>query len=94
VHERALMNDLVRKLEEVARAEDAARVTRVEVRFGALSHFTPEHFREHFEDVTRGSVAEGAEVDAVLDETLAGEQATGVVLVSVEVENRARAEAS
>ena len=38
------------------------------VRLGALSHFTPEHFREHFEDASRGTIAEGAEVDAVVDE--------------------------
>jgi hydrogenase nickel incorporation protein HypA/HybF len=80
------MTDVVRKVEEVARAEGAARVTRVEVRFGPLSHFTPEHFREHFEDATRGTCAEGAVVDAVLDDDLTGERAAGVVLVGVEVE--------
>ena len=94
MHERALMKDLVRKVEDVARAEGAARVTRVEVRFGALSHLTPEHFREHFEDATRGTVADGAEVDAALDESLAGERAAGIVLVSVEVESRAKVEAT
>ena len=43
-------------------------MTRVTVQLGALSHFTPEHFREHFEDATRGTLAEGADVDAELDE--------------------------
>ena len=71
MHERALMDDLMRKIEEVARADGAARVTRVAVRLGALSHFTPEHFREHFVDASRGTLAEGAEVDAVLDDDLA-----------------------
>ncbi len=94
MHERALMADLVRKLDEVARAEGAERVTSVVVCLGALSHFTPEHFREHFEDATRGTVAEGAEVDAVLDESLTGESAAGVVLASVEVESRERVEAT
>ena len=86
MHERALMGDLMRKVEDVAGAEGAARVTRVEVRLGPLSHFTPEHFREHFEDAARGTRAEGAEVDAVLDDDLTGEGAAGVVLVGVEVE--------
>ena len=45
----------------------ASRVTRVDVRLGALSHFTPEHFREHFEDASRGTLAEGAAVHAELD---------------------------
>jgi hydrogenase nickel incorporation protein HypA/HybF len=85
VHERALISDLVRKVEDVARVEGAERVTRVEVRFGTLSHFTPAHFRDHFEDAARGTVAEGADVDAVLDEGLTGERAAGVVLVGVEI---------
>jgi hydrogenase nickel incorporation protein HypA/HybF len=85
VHERALMDDLVRKVLAVAEAERAASVTRIRVRLGALSHFTPEHFVEHWLDATRGTFAGGAEVDATLDEDLSGEAAQGVVLESVEV---------
>lgn len=58
------MDDLVREIESVARGERAHRVTRVRVRLGALSHFTPEHFRDHFEDAARGTLAEGATVEA------------------------------
>jgi hydrogenase nickel incorporation protein HypA/HybF len=86
VHERALMADVIRKLEEVAHADGAARVTRVSVRLGALSHFSPEHFREHFVDASRGTVAEGCEVDAVLESDVHAPNASGVVLESVEVE--------
>ena len=85
MHERALMDDLVRKVTAVAEAEDAVSVTRIRVRLGALSHFTPEHFVEHWVDVSRGTIAEGAEVDARLDEDLEGEGAQGVVLESVDV---------
>jgi hydrogenase nickel incorporation protein HypA/HybF len=79
------MDDLVRKVLAVAEAERAASVTRIRVRLGALSHFTPEHFVEHWLDATRGTFAGGAEVDATLDEDLSGEAAQGVVLESVEV---------
>ncbi len=92
MHERALMVDLVRKIEEVALDAGGARVTHVAVRLGRLSHFTPEHFREHFVDATRGTIAEGAHVDAVVDAALEGEQAGGVVLASVEVETMEPAE--
>ena len=86
MHERALMTDLMREIEDVARADGATRVTRVSVRLGALSHFTEEHFREHFVDASRGTLAEGAAVDAVLASDLDDPRATGVVLESVEVE--------
>jgi len=86
MHERALMTDVMRKVESVAAREGAGRVVRLEVRLGALSHFTPEHFREHFEDVSRGTIAEGAEVNATVDDDVTDEHAQGVILESVEVE--------
>ena len=86
MHERALIADVMRKVESVAAREGAGRVVRLEVRLGALSHFTPAHFREHFADVSRGTVAEGAEVDAIVDHDVAAEHAQDVILESVEVE--------
>ncbi len=88
MHERALMQDLMREIEAVARADGATRVTKIEVRLGALSHFTPEHFREHFVDSSRGTLAEGAEVEATLATSIDDPRSAGVVLESVEVEVR------
>jgi hydrogenase nickel incorporation protein HypA/HybF len=84
-HERALMDDLMRKIESVARAEGAARVTAIGVRLGPLSHFTPEHFREHFEWASKDTMAEGAEVRVEGWEDVEGANAQGVVLAEVEV---------
>lgn len=86
MHERALMRDVLRKIEEVAVAGGATRVTRVSVRLGSLSHFTPDHFGSHFADASRGTIAEGAEVDAVVDSDIAAERARDVVLDSIEVD--------
>jgi hydrogenase nickel incorporation protein HypA/HybF len=79
------MDDLVRKVLAVAAAEDAASVTRIRVRLGALSHFTPEHFVEHWQDAAHGTVAAEATVEATPDGDLTGPAAAGVVLESVEV---------
>lgn len=86
MHERALMNDVMRELERVAAENGATRIEQVRVRLGPLSHFTPDHFREHFEDAARGTPAENAVVDAFVDETLDGERAHGVVVASVDVD--------
>jgi hydrogenase nickel incorporation protein HypA/HybF len=85
MHERALLDDLVRKVLAVAESEGAASVTRIRVRLGRLSHFTPEHFVEHWVDASRGTLAEGAAVEARIDDDLTAEAAQGVVLESVEV---------
>jgi hydrogenase nickel incorporation protein HypA/HybF len=82
------MDDLVAKVVAVAKAEGATAVVRIRVRLGALSHFTPDHFVEHWEDASRGTVAEGARVDATMGDDLAGAAAQGVVLESVEVSVR------
>lgn len=86
MHERALMADVMRRIEQVAAEQGATRVTRVAVRFGPLSHFTPEHFAEHFVDASRGTIAEGAEVVGVLDDDIRANRAHDVLLESVEVE--------
>jgi hydrogenase nickel incorporation protein HypA/HybF len=78
------MEDLVRKLVSVA-AEEGGRIACVRVRLGALSHFTPEHFREHFEDAVRGTLAEGAAVEAVLSDDPYDPSAQGVLLESVDL---------
>ena len=86
MHEQAVMRDLVGRIVDVAAAERASAVTRIQVRLGALSHFTPEHFREHFEDASRGTSAEGAAVEALHSDDATAADAASVVLESVELE--------
>jgi hydrogenase nickel incorporation protein HypA/HybF len=86
VHEKALMDDLLRKLESSAQEEGAQRVTRIRVRLGVLSHLTEAHFREHFEHAARGTLAEGAEIEAEVGTDPTERDAQGVVLESIEVE--------
>jgi hydrogenase nickel incorporation protein HypA/HybF len=86
MHEMTLMNDLVGRIEALARERGALRVSAVRVRLGALSHISPEHFREHFDARCRGTVAEGARlvVDRGVDPR--DPRAQDVVLDSVDVE--------
>ncbi|WP_019567518.1 hydrogenase maturation nickel metallochaperone HypA [Thioalkalivibrio sp. ALMg13-2] len=85
MHEFSLMADLMRKIEQVAADNNARRVTRVRVWLGALSHITPEHFREHFEDGTRGTVAEGAELDVETSDDETHPEAQQILLRSLDV---------
>jgi hydrogenase nickel incorporation protein HypA/HybF len=82
VHEQALMRDLMREIGEVA---GGRRVVRIRVRLGALSHFTDAHFREHFEDASRGTLADGAEVVTTSETDPTSPSAQGVVLESIDV---------
>lgn len=84
MHERALLADLLREIEETAASENAKRVVAVSVRVGPMSHMTPEHFVEHFEEASRGTIAAGARccVDEI-DER--DPLAQSIVLESVEL---------
>jgi hydrogenase nickel incorporation protein HypA/HybF len=86
VHEKHLTEDVVHKLESLAIAEGGRRVTRIRVRLGALSHFTPDHFREHFADAAAGTLADGAVVEAELASDPAAPGAQDVLVETVELE--------
>jgi len=86
MHEFSLINDLMWKIDAIAREQGARRVVGVKVRLGALSHISPDHFREHFEAAATGTIAEAARLDI---ETLREERdphAQDILLDSVEVE--------
>ncbi|WP_024328588.1 hydrogenase maturation nickel metallochaperone HypA [Thioalkalivibrio sp. ALR17-21] len=85
MHEHSLMADLLRKIEQVAADNNAERVTRVRVWLGALSHITPEHFREHFEDGTRGTLAEGAELEVETSDDDTHPEAQQILLRNLDV---------
>jgi hydrogenase nickel incorporation protein HypA/HybF len=80
------MADLLRKIESVAGLQRANKVVCVTVRLGALSHMSPDHFRGHFAEAARGTIAEGARLQIEVLTDLADPQAQDVLLDSIEVE--------
>lgn len=60
MHETALVRDIVRRIDDLARATNAKRVTGARIWLGALSHVSPEHFREHFAMAAKDTRAAGA----------------------------------
>ena len=87
MHETHLIHDLMRKVEAIARDQNARKVVSVKLRLGALCHMSAEHFREHFDEESKGTIADGArlEVDVSTDED--DPQAQDIMLESVEVED-------
>lgn len=86
MHEAMLMVNLMHRITEIARAENARRVTGVSVWLGALSHFSVDHFTEHFERASDGTIAEGARLDVMISDDPQDADAQAVVIQSVEVE--------
>ncbi|MBI2933467.1 MAG: hydrogenase maturation nickel metallochaperone HypA [Planctomycetes bacterium] len=86
MHEVSLMRALMAKLESLAREQRAKRVKGVRVWLGALSHFSAEHFREHFEEASRGTTAHDAALEIEVSTDLADPRAQDVIVRSIDVE--------
>ena len=81
-----MIRDLVRRIEAEARGAGAERISCVVVWLGALSQMSEGHFREHFEEETRGTIAEGARLALEVSEDPIHADAQSVVLRSVDLE--------
>jgi hydrogenase nickel incorporation protein HypA/HybF len=85
MHEYSLMADLLRKIQQLAEQAQANKVTSVKVKLGALSHITPDHFREHFEAAIVGTVAEGATLDVEQSHERHDPNAQDILLQSIDI---------
>ncbi|MGA7861697.1 MAG: hydrogenase maturation nickel metallochaperone HypA [Thermoplasmata archaeon] len=86
MHEEAMLQDLRRKLVEVAGREGAPRVARVRLWVGALSHVSEEQLRRQWPRVVEGTPAQSAALDVTASRDLEDPRAQGLVLMSIDVE--------
>ena len=87
MHEMSVLNSLMNKVNTLSAVHAPARVVSLRVRLGALSHFTPEHFQEHFNIASRNTAAEGAALHVILMTDVLDPDAQGVVLESIEFDS-------
>jgi hydrogenase nickel incorporation protein HypA/HybF len=86
MHERSLISGLMRQIEETARERGSRRVAALKVWLGALTHLSPEHFRDHFIEASRGGVADGARLEIEVSGDLSDPRAHEIVLDSIDLE--------
>jgi hydrogenase nickel incorporation protein HypA/HybF len=86
MHEASLMKNLMARIDEVAKAENAKRVTGISVWLGALSHMSAAHFAEHFEESSAGTLAEGAKIETTVSTDIHDPKAQEIVLTDVTVD--------
>lgn len=87
MHEMSLMNDLMKKIDTIAQDQGGTNVVGVHVWLGALSHMSPDHFREHFKEMAKGTLAQGAHLEIITDEDPKNPNAQSILLQSVEVDD-------
>lgn len=87
MHEKSVMNHLMNKILSLAKKEKAAKVTKVSVKLGALSHMSPAHFKEHFTISAKGTIAEHAAIEAEEGQDIHDPNAQTILLKSIDVAN-------
>ena len=86
MHELSLMRDLMAKIQNLAAAHNAIRVTKIKVKLGPLSHMTSEHFKEHYDQVAIGTIAENAAIE-IGEYNESGPYSQDVFLEGIEIED-------
>lgn len=86
MHESGMIEDLIAKVEDLARQNSARRVLAVEVSIGSLAAIEAGHLGEHFLLASQGTLAEGAELRFREAGDPAARDPFGVFLESVELE--------
>ncbi|MGD8475664.1 MAG: hydrogenase/urease maturation nickel metallochaperone HypA [Burkholderiales bacterium] len=80
------MNSLMHQVEAVAKEAGATRVMSISVWLGALSHMSEQHFTDHFNQASAGTIAEGARLHITLSQDIHDTNAQLIRLESVEVD--------
>ena len=85
MHEFSLIKDLIRKITTIAHEQHASKVLSVTAKLGALSHISPEHFREHFIYASHGTIAEGARLNIEFMTDITDPQSQEVLIKNIKV---------
>jgi len=85
MHEFSLLKDLLNKMKTIARDNNSDKVTGVKVKLGALAHISADHFRGHFEQAVKGTIAEGAKLQIETSTDMSDPHAQEIILESVEI---------
>jgi len=87
MHEMSLFKDILNKIEMISRENEGKKIVKLTVLLGALSHLSAPHFQEHFDSFSKGTAAEGAELDIIEDKNEKAPHAQSVVLKQVGIES-------
>ncbi|MGE0416438.1 MAG: hydrogenase/urease maturation nickel metallochaperone HypA [Acetobacteraceae bacterium] len=85
MHETGLIKGLLHRIEDAAHQAGSDRVAAIDVWLGALSQISAGHFREHFDQETKGTLAEGARLSIEESDDPTHPSAQSVMIRSIEL---------
>lgn len=86
MHEQSLIINLLKHIESIAKENGARKVKSIKIKLGALSHTSPEHFREHFDPLAKGTVADGADLEFLISDDPEDPYAQDILIDSIDIQ--------
>lgn len=86
MHESGMMKDMMASIERIISENRLVTVTRIKIRIGALSPFSADHFREHYDEAVAGSPIEHAALFLETADDIGADDALSIVLEEIEGE--------
>jgi hydrogenase nickel incorporation protein HypA/HybF len=86
MHESGLMKDMMASIQKIISENRLVTVTRIKIRIGALSPFSADHFREHYDEAVAGSPIEHAALILETADDIGADDALSIVLEEIEGE--------
>lgn len=85
MHETGLLKGMLQQISTLAKRENADKIASITVQLGALTQISPEHFREHFDIESKGTIIEGAELIIEINSDIQDSRAQEILLKDIEV---------
>lgn len=85
MHEFSLMNGLLENINNIAKQQNAKKVVKIMIKLGALTNISAGHFREHFEEAAKNSIAENAELNIEEATDIYAKEAQDILIKEIEV---------
>ncbi len=86
MHETGLLKDIIQKVNEIVRAENASQVSEITINLGSLSQVSEEHFRYHFKIESKGTILENTNLKVAVNADTSDPLSQEIVLSSLELE--------
>ncbi len=85
MHELSLLNDLLKKIRQIAQEQHPASIQSVNIELGALAHISADHFREHFEQAVAGTELATVTLHVAVNNDIHAPTAQDILLRSVDL---------
>lgn len=86
MHEITLFNSIIAKIRSISLENNHKKIRKITIRIGVFCPISKDHFIDHFNELSKGSVAEHAELIVIKDDNIYASYAQNILFESAEID--------